>query len=251
MRSAPYLLDAYVGVGLLPIEIHGDDGLLDAFPVDEARSAELDVVGVPLPEAVVRIVGRLALVDHRAHAVLGAVAIQHLDLEAVLEVHAAVAARLHDQELDVQAEVAEGLPRHDVGGAVLAAHGHRIIGHQHRAGIDGVGDDPPLDGQARCETRPLPVGPLVVQHGPRTVEQHLGTGDGRGADADLGASRPGGTGEQGRQAMDGRHGRPPDGDTHAAAGASPGQADMRKPLQPAIMATRPRRPGSCRRGGRR
>ena len=73
------------------------------------------------------------------------VAVQDLNLVAVLEVHAAVAALLRDEELDVETEVAVLLLRDDIGGAVLATRRDWIVGHEDGAIIDGIVDDLPLD----------------------------------------------------------------------------------------------------------
>ena len=92
-------------------------------------------------------VGRLGLVDDGAHAVLGLVAVEHLDLVAVLQVDAAVAAFVRDEEFDVQAEVAVFLFRDDVRGAVLPAFGGGVIGLHDGAIVDWVVGDLPFDWQ--------------------------------------------------------------------------------------------------------
>ena len=193
VRTAPDLADRLLHVDLLSVEIHRDLGLLGQLAVLEAGRAEVDVVGVPLAEAVELLVRRRRLVYHRAHAVRGLVAFLDLDLVAVLEVHAAVALRVHHGELDVQAEVAVGLFGDDVRGAVLAAGGGRIVGHHDRPRVDRIIHDLPLDGHRRRETRPLPIGPLRVEHLPRAVEEDLGAADRTRPDTDTGGG--------------GRHGR--------------------------------------------
>jgi len=63
----------------------------------EAGGTEHYVVGVPLAEAVVGAVGRFGFVDDGGHAVGGLVAVEHLDLEAVPDVDAAVASLVDDE----------------------------------------------------------------------------------------------------------------------------------------------------------
>src|SRR5690606_6270576 len=112
-RSAPDLGDRLVGVHLDAVEVHRDKGLLDALAILESGRAERDVVGVPFSDPIVGVVRGWRFVDDSAHPVPCAVAIEDLDLVAVLQVNAAVAARLRDEELDVQTEVAILLFRDD------------------------------------------------------------------------------------------------------------------------------------------
>ena len=110
--SAPDLLNGDVGVDELSVEVHRDQGLLDELALLEACGSEIDVVGVPLSGAIVGVVGGGRFINHRSHAVRGLVAIEHLNLVAVLQVHAAVSVGFCDPELHVQAEIAEFLDGH-------------------------------------------------------------------------------------------------------------------------------------------
>ena len=84
------LADRHVLVDLLAVEIHRHHRLLHALAIRKARGAEHDVVGVPFADAVVGVIGRFGFVNDRAHAVRRLVAVEHLDLVTVLEIHAAV-----------------------------------------------------------------------------------------------------------------------------------------------------------------
>ena len=75
----------------------------------------------------------------------GFVAVEHLNLVAVLQVHAAVSVGFCDPELHVQSEITKFLNGHQIGRAELAAVGDPVIGHHHCAAIHGVFDDGPLD----------------------------------------------------------------------------------------------------------
>src|SRR5207248_9816775 len=121
-------------------------------------------------------------VDHRAHTVFGFVAVEDLDFVTILEIHAAVATGLHDQELDVEAEVAVGFFGDDVGRAVFAAVGDAVVGHYAGAAVDGVGNNFPLDGHVREEAGTFPVFPLLIEGFARAVDDDVGVGGGFSAD---------------------------------------------------------------------
>ena len=112
VSPTPDLLDGNVGVDELTVEIHGDQGLLDELALLEAGGSKVDVVGVPLSGAIVGVVRGGRFINYCGHAVRGFVAVEHLNLVAVLQVHAAVAVGLGDPELHVQAEIAEFLDGH-------------------------------------------------------------------------------------------------------------------------------------------
>jgi hypothetical protein len=120
----------------------------------------------------------------------GLVAIEHLDLVAVLQVHAAVAVGLGNPELHVQAEIAEFLDRHQIGRAELATVGHAVIGHHDHAAIHRIFHDGPLDRQRRLEAGPLPVGPLGMEHFLAPIEEHLSALFRFGAHTHMGRGRP-------------------------------------------------------------
>ncbi len=107
---------------------------------------------------------RLGFVDHRAHAVLGLVAVEYLDFIAVLQVHAAVPAGLHDEELDVQPEIAIRFLRHNVRRAIFPAVRGAIVTHHRRAFVHGGIHDLPFDRQGGFEARAFPISPLLVEH---------------------------------------------------------------------------------------
>ena len=203
VSPTPDLLDGNVGVDELTVEIHGDERLLDELALLEASCSEVDIVSVPLSGAIVGVVGGGRFINHRSHAVRGLVAIEHLDLVTVLQVHAAVSMEFCDPELDVQAEISEFLDRHQIGRAVLAAVGDPVIGHHHCAAIHGIFDDGPLDRQRGLEAGALPVGPLGMEHFLGPIKEHLGAFLWFGSDTDMGRGGPGtcgrgeGEGEEG------------------------------------------------------
>ena len=202
VRATPDLADREIRVNLRAVEIHRHERLLGPLPVLETRGAEVDVVGVPLSEAVEGVVGRFTFVDDRTEAVLGLVAFLDLDLVAVLEIDTGIALRVHDVELHVQPEIAVGLLGDDVRRAVFASGCGGIIRLDDSAPVNRISDDLPLDRQRRCETRPLPVGPLRIEHLAAAVEDHLGSGLGTGSDADVGLGRNGAAGKDGSDGGD-------------------------------------------------
>ena len=190
VSPTPDLLDSNVGVDELTVEIHGDQGLLDELALLEAGGSEVDVVGVPLSGAIVGVVGGGCFINHRGHTVRGLVAIEHLNLVTVLQVHAAVSVGFCDPELHVQSEITKFLNGHQIGRAELAAVGDPVIGHHHCAAIHGIFDDGPLDRQRGLEARSLPVGPLGMEHFLGPIKEHLGALLWFGSDADMGRGGP-------------------------------------------------------------
>ena len=98
-------------------------------------------------------IGRFGFVDDRAHAVLCFVAVADLNLVAVLQIYPAVAALVHDEKFDVQAEISIRLLRDDVRRTVFAACCGRVIRHEHSSFVDRIIDDLPLDRAARKRKR--------------------------------------------------------------------------------------------------
>ena len=114
------------------------------------------------------------------------VAIEHLDFVAVLQIDAAVAARLHDQKFDVQTKIAVGFLGDDVRRAILPACGDWIIAHHGAAFIHRILHDFPFDRHRGFEARPFPINPLFIQHRTRAVHDDLRARWRFCADADLG-----------------------------------------------------------------
>ena len=75
------------------------------------------------------------------------VAVEDLDFVSILEIDAAVAAFVGDEEFDVQAEVAVLLLGYYVGCSVFSSCCRGVVAHEDFAGIDGVVDEFPFDGQ--------------------------------------------------------------------------------------------------------
>ena len=180
---------------LLAVEIHGDHRFFGELALLETSGAKNNIVGVPFAQAVECLIGRLRFIDHRPHAMLGFVALANLYLVTVLEIHAAVAARVHHQEFDVQPKIAIGLFRHNVRRAVLSAVRGPIIRHEHRPFVHRVFDDLPLDRQRGGKAWPLPISPLLIEQLARTINDDFCAGNGLGADADVFVRRKGWRGE--------------------------------------------------------
>lgn len=172
------------------VEIHGEHGFFYQLAVFEAGGPENDVVGIPLSEAVVRVIGGGFFVDDRRHAVCRRIPVEHLDLVAVLQIDPAVATFFRDQEFDVEPEIAVGFFGHDICGAVFAAGRRRVVGADGRgAVVDGVGHDLPFDGQRGRQAGACPIRPVFVERGPAAIK-YQGCFFGRfGPHADLGGQR--------------------------------------------------------------
>ena len=160
--TSPDFFDRVVFMHFDSVEEHGDHSRLHKFAILKTSGSEDNVVSVPFSESVVSVVRGFGFVDDGAHSVLGFVAVKHLNFVTVLEIDAAVASGFGDEEFDVQSKVAVLLFGDDVGGAVFAASGGGIVGHQNGTGVNGIADDFPFDRQAGGKARPLPISPFTV-----------------------------------------------------------------------------------------
>ena len=190
-RTAPDFVEGLIGVGLLAIKINGDERLFRHLAIHEAGGAEGDIVGIPFPGAVVEVIGRVRLIDHRAHAVLGFITIEDLDLEAILQINPAIATFLADEKLDVEAEIPVSFFCDDVCSAIFSAKRDGIITHHGRTLIDGIRHDFPFDGHGGGEAWALPVDPLAIKHFPRAIDDDFRARNGLGTEPELGMERHG------------------------------------------------------------
>ena len=180
------LVDGDIGVDFLAVKKHRNEGFFDEDAVFEASGAEIDIVGVPLSRAGVSVVRGRGFVDDSGHAVFGFVAIEDLDFEAILQIDAAIAAGFHDKEFDMEAEIAIGFFGDDIGGAIFAAGGDGVIGHEDRALVDGIFDDFPFDGERGFEAWALPINPFFVEERAGAIEDDFGAFEGFGVETDIG-----------------------------------------------------------------
>ena len=107
---------------------------------------------------------------------------------AILQIDATVATGIHDQQLNVQAEIAILFFGHNIGCPESSASGCRIIGHHCRATINRVVDDLPFNRERRFESGALPVRPFLVQHLARTIDQHFSAFDRCCSHTDIGTT---------------------------------------------------------------
>src|SRR5690554_1271797 len=74
--AAPDLLDGFIGMDFLSVEIHGHFSFLkERSLVVKTGSPEIDVIGIPFAQAIVSLIGGSFFVDNGSHPVCGGVAI--------------------------------------------------------------------------------------------------------------------------------------------------------------------------------
>jgi len=174
---APYLVDRLILMHFLAIKVHSEHRFFHALAFFESRRAKNDVVRIPTPQTMIRIIWGLGFIDHRAHSVLGLFAIDNLNFIPILQVNPTVAARLHNQKLNVQPKIAMRSLSHNIRRAILAARRGWIIGADHRAFVQWILHHFPLDRQSGSEPRTLPISPLRIQHLPGAIDDHLSAGN--------------------------------------------------------------------------
>ena len=128
----------------LAIQVNGRKRLLDHPATGKARRAEHDVVGIPLPDALIHMIRSRRFIDDGAEAMRCPVAITDLNLIPILQIDAAVAARAANPKLNMETEVTINRLGHDIGCAVDTACRRRVICFDTRPAIHRIRNHRPL-----------------------------------------------------------------------------------------------------------